>query len=88
MSQVRPSGYRSVTYSLSNLNNMDLLPTISVPTLVICGEEDKVTPVSESEVFHQSIQGSRLEIIPNAGHLCYQEDPDTFNEKVINFLGE
>ncbi|MFS0575798.1 alpha/beta hydrolase [Sporosarcina sp. 179-K 3D1 HS] len=88
MSQVRPPGYRSVSYSLSNLNNLDLLPSISVPTLVICGEEDKVTPVSEAEVFHRLIEGSRLEIIPNAGHLCYQEDPETFNEKVVNFLRE
>lgn len=86
MSQVRPPGYRSVSYSLSNLNQMDLLSSISVPTLVICGEVDKVTPVSEAEIFHQSIFGSKLEIIPSAGHLCYQEDPETFNEKVVNFL--
>ncbi len=88
MSQVRPPGYRSVSYSLGNLDQMNILPTLSVPTLVICGEVDKVTPVSEAEIFHQSIPNSKLEIIPDTGHLCYQEDPETFNEKVIRFLGK
>ncbi len=86
MSQVRPPGYRSVSYSLGNLNQMSILPSISVPTLVICGELDKVTPVSEAEIFHQSILDSKLEIIPDTGHLCYQEDPETFNEKIVRFL--
>ncbi len=86
MSQVRPAGYRSVSYSLSNLNQMDLLSTISVPTLVMCGELDGVTPVSESKVFHELIPHSKLAIVPNTGHLCYQEDPETFNQFVTAFL--
>ncbi len=86
MSQVRPMGYRSVAYSLFHLNQMDLLSSISVPTLVICGELDKVTPVSESQVFHQQIPNSKFVTIPGTGHLCYQEDPDSFNRIVADFL--
>ncbi|KWW21128.1 hypothetical protein AS888_16090 [Peribacillus simplex] len=86
MSQVRPAGYRSVSYALSNVNQMELLSSISVPTLVICGELDLVTPVSESKVFHELIPHSELAIVPNTGHLCYQEDPVTFNEIVTDFL--
>lgn len=86
MSQVRPLGYRSVAYSLYNLNNMDILPKISVPTLIICGEMDKATPVSESQIFHDQIPGSKFVIIPNTGHLCYQEDPESFNNVVVDFL--
>jgi pimeloyl-ACP methyl ester carboxylesterase len=86
MSQVRPMGYRSVAYSLSNLNQMDILPSISAPVLIICGVMDKVTPVSESEIFHQYIPNSVLKTIPKTGHLCYQEDPKYFNALVLNFL--
>ncbi|WP_285766833.1 alpha/beta hydrolase [Peribacillus sp. SI8-4] len=86
MSQVRPAGYRSVSYALSNLNQMEWLSSISVPTLVMCGELDQVTPVSESKVFHELIPHSELAIIPNTGHLCYQEDPETFNGFVTDFL--
>jgi pimeloyl-ACP methyl ester carboxylesterase len=88
MSQVRPMGYRSVAYSLSNLNQMDFLAQIKVPTLVICGEMDKATPVSESKVFHEHISDSKMVIIPKTGHLCYQEDPVSFNSAVLDFLCE
>ncbi|WP_257350518.1 alpha/beta fold hydrolase [Pseudalkalibacillus decolorationis] len=86
MSQVRPSGYRSVAYSLYHADQMDLYPLISVPTLIICGEEDKVTPVSESQIIHEGIPKSEFVTIPRTGHLCYQEDPATFNSHVIHFL--
>ncbi|MGG1399698.1 alpha/beta hydrolase [Bacillus salipaludis] len=85
-SQIRPMGFRSVAYSLYQLNNMDILSCIHVPTLVICGELDKVTPVKESQVFHEKLQGSKFAIIPGTGHLCYQEAPETFNSIVLNFL--
>lgn len=85
-SQIRPMGFRSVAYSLYHLNQMEILSSISVPTLVICGELDKVTPVSESEVFHHSIKGSTFTTIPETGHLCYQEDPQSFNGIVLDFL--
>ncbi|MCP3742087.1 alpha/beta fold hydrolase [Rossellomorea sp. BNER] len=86
MSQVRPMGYRSVAYSLFHLNQMDTLSSISVPTLIICGELDKVTPVSESQIFHELIPNSTFVIIPRSGHLCYQEDPASFNSVVYNFI--
>ncbi|MFE4894449.1 alpha/beta fold hydrolase [Peribacillus butanolivorans] len=86
MSQVRPPGYRSVSYSLSNLNQMEILSSISIPTLVMCGELDQVTPVSESKIFHELIPKSEFAIVPNTGHLCYQEDPGVFNKYVTEFL--
>ncbi|WP_221563074.1 alpha/beta fold hydrolase [Alkalihalobacillus sp. TS-13] len=88
MSQVRPAGYRSVAYSLYHADQMDLYPQISVPTLIICGEEDKVTPVSESKIIHKKISNSELVTIPKTGHLCYQEEPALFNSCVIQFLQE
>lgn len=86
MSQVRPMGYKSVAYSLFHLNQMGILNHIKVPTLIICGELDRVTPVSESRIFHDNIPNSELVTIPGAGHLCYQEEPDTFNSIVLTYL--
>ncbi|WP_096203150.1 alpha/beta fold hydrolase [Bacillus sp. FJAT-45350] len=86
MSQVRPAGYRSVANSLFHLNPNDMVKTIQAPTLVICGELDKVTPVSESEYFHQEISNSSMSIIKKTGHLCYQEDPEGFNRLIVHFL--
>jgi pimeloyl-ACP methyl ester carboxylesterase len=86
MSQVRPMGYSSVAYSLFHLDQMNLLASITTRSLVICGELDKVTPVSEAEIFHNQLKNSELVIIPSTGHLCYQEDPNSFNRIVMDFL--
>lgn len=88
MAQVRPSGYKSVAHSLSNLDQMDIYPNIKQDTLVICGEVDRVTPVKESVIINDLIPKSQLRIIPDAGHLCYQEKPELFNNIVYEFLNE
>jgi len=64
----------------------DLLPQINVPTLVIVGENDQLTPVAESETMHRLIAGSRLEIIAGAGHVSNLEQPETFNRVLRDFL--
>lgn len=86
MSQVRPKGYKSVAYSLYNAQQMELLPHIVAPTLIICGELDGITPVQDSDFIHSLIPGSQLRIVPATGHLCYQEDPDTFSQFILDFL--
>jgi 3-oxoadipate enol-lactonase len=67
----------------------DSTPTlreIRVPTLVVCGSEDVLTPVSESEALVRGIAGARLEVIPGAGHLSSVENPEEFNEALGKFL--
>ncbi|SFE99053.1 alpha/beta fold hydrolase [Alteribacillus iranensis] len=88
MAEIRPMGYKSVSHGLYNLNQMDAYPEISMPTLIICGKDDRVTPVSESEIIHQLIKNSRLQLLNDAGHLCYLEQPTIFNELVKQFLNE
>jgi pimeloyl-ACP methyl ester carboxylesterase len=63
------------------------LKDIRVPTLVVCGEEDTITPVAESEALHRGIAGSRLQVIPRAGHLSNLEQPAVYNEGLLSFLG-
>lgn len=62
------------------------LATITVPTLIICGEEDALTPVKESEALHAGIPDSQLAIIPGAGHASCVEHPAAFNALLTGFL--
>lgn len=62
------------------------LATIDVPTLVVVGDEDVITPVSESRAMHDGIRGSRLEIIGGAGHVSNVERPAAFNHVLSEFL--
>jgi 3-oxoadipate enol-lactonase len=67
-------------------DSVPLLPQIACPTLVITGELDGPTPPSEGKLMAGAIPGARLEIIPGAGHLANLEQPEAFNQAVLNFL--
>ena len=64
------------------------LAAIKVPTLIIVGENDGVTPPEASRKMHEHIGGSRLVVIPEAGHLSNLEAPEAFNGALAEFLGE
>ena len=64
------------------------LEHIAVPTLLIVGEEDALTPPKEARAMHEAVAGSRLEIIPGAGHVSNAERPAAFNQVVGEFLRE
>jgi len=69
-------------------DSTDLLPTITCPTLVIVGEDDQATPVTESEYLAQRIPGATLVTIPHAGHLSNIEQPAAFNQALNSFLNQ
>jgi pimeloyl-ACP methyl ester carboxylesterase len=71
---------------LDRPDSAPLLASIRVPTLVLVGDEDTMTPPSESERMHDGIAGSTLVRIPRAGHLSNLEDPAAFNAAVGTFL--
>jgi pimeloyl-ACP methyl ester carboxylesterase len=62
------------------------LTKIRVPTLILVGEHDKITPPTVSEQLHSSIPNSELCLIPNAGHISNLERPIDFNSSLLNFL--
>lgn len=62
------------------------LGMITVPTLIVVGSDDTVTPPSDAEGMQRAIRDSRLERIPNAGHLSNLERPAAFNAVVTEFL--
>ena len=72
-------------------DRVDSTPTlgdIEVPVLIIHGAADQLIPLSEAEAMHQAIPNSELVIVPEAGHLPNLEQPDYFNDAIIDFLEE
>ena len=65
-----------------------LLPQITVPTLVIVGEEDELTPPEDSRRIAEAVPGATLVTIPGAGHLSNLEQPDAFNAALTAFLAK
>lgn len=63
-----------------------VLENIKVPTLIICGREDEVTPLAQSESMHKNIEKSTLRIIEKSGHVSNLERPSEFNKYLNDFL--
>lgn len=61
---------------------------IDVPTLVLCGEEDQLTPLGRAQDLARRIRTSTLDTIPDSGHMVMMEAPRLFNEKVSAFVSE
>jgi pimeloyl-ACP methyl ester carboxylesterase len=62
------------------------LHEIKLPTLVLCGDEDQLTPAKYSRYLHENIVASLLVLIPQAGHMVMAEQPDLFNRAIASFL--
>lgn len=62
------------------------LPGIGVPTLVLVGEEDGLTPPSDSEAMRRRIPGAEMATVPAAGHLSNLESPEAFTHHLRDFL--
>ena len=63
----------------------DRLRTIRVPTLVLGGRFDEVSPLVAREI-HEHVRGSELTIFPNSSHLAFWEERESFMERVLRFL--
>jgi 3-oxoadipate enol-lactonase len=64
----------------------EALHTIKVPTLIMVGEHDGITPPIAAESLHERIGGSILKVIKNAAHLSNLENPGEFNANLAEFL--
>ena len=59
---------------------------VTVPTLVVVGADDRLTPPAMAKSIADAIPGAKLAVIPAAGHLSNIEQPAVFNEIVLDFL--
>lgn len=63
-----------------------ILKNVKIPTLILCGKEDRLCPVERHQLMHKLISGSQLEIIEEAGHLPTLEQPEKTNALIKEFL--
>ena len=63
------------------------LPQIDVPTLVICGEYDVISPSDEMRSFAAALPNSQFVEVAGSGHMTPLEAPSAFNDSVLSFLG-
>jgi pimeloyl-ACP methyl ester carboxylesterase len=85
VSQFHPHGFRLMARTLAENDTTELLPTISVPTLLLWGEGDRRSPPEVAERFHRAIPHSQLLVIPKAGHVSNMERPEDFAAHVSRF---
>jgi len=85
MSDFHPAGFRAMSRAVVP-DSRDILPGITVPTLLIWGDSDKRSPLTAGEAMRDAIPGSRLVVIPGAGHVSNMEQPEQFNAAVREFL--
>jgi 3-oxoadipate enol-lactonase len=81
-----PEGYIGCAMAIRRLNYLDRFNEITLPTLIMVGEDDPATPVSASEAIHERIRDSKLVILRSARHLSNVEQPGVFNENLTEFL--
>ena len=92
----KPLGMKNGKYALLKAANQAIpsdfegwiakYPTISVPTLIVCGEYDKVIPLEIGELLDAAIPCSKLTTIPNTGHVPQEETPTPTVELIKDFL--
>ncbi|MBC8421175.1 MAG: alpha/beta hydrolase [Desulfobacteraceae bacterium] len=86
---MKKAGQDMVYGDFSACNRFDVrseVGKISLPCLIICGDEDKLTPPALSKKLNESIKGSRMEILPDAGHMVMIENYKAFNDCVLGFI--
>lgn len=65
----------------------DLLTRVTVPALVVVGEDDTYTPVADAEAMHAALPDSTLHVVAGAAHLPNLERPEEFDKALAEFLG-
>jgi len=85
ISEFHPVGFRLMAKSLEHTDTRDLLPNITVPTLVVWGDADERSPMEVGYQIRDAIPTATLAIIPGAGHMSNLEAPAQFNAEVRDF---
>lgn len=85
---VPPTVVHDDFWAADRFDVMDRAHEIVLPTLIVCGQEDRMTPVKYSEYLHRRIPASQLVVIPGAGHMVMLEQPRAVNEAITDFLAQ
>lgn len=66
--------------------NKDRLSSINIPTLLVWGEDDQISPLTNCDLLYDAIPGAQKIIIEGATHPCYLDKPDIWHSELIRFL--
>jgi 3-oxoadipate enol-lactonase len=88
MASIDPAAYRIGAEAVWLADQRDSAAAIDVPTLVLVGEADRVTPPELSRELAAIVPGAKLETIPGAGHIANLERPAEFDARVEEFLAQ
>ncbi|KID28697.1 putative hydrolase or acyltransferase of alpha/beta superfamily [Prauserella sp. Am3] len=88
MARCHPAGASRASWDFLNADYRDVLADITVPTLVVSGDQDVSVPAGNAPYLHEHIPGSRLTVIDDAAHCPFLEQPRAFNAAVTGFLDE
>jgi len=69
-------------------NVVGSLASVSIPAMIISGQDDLLTPPSYSEYLHREIKNSRMVVIEDAGHMVMIEQPDAVNRAIEGFVSK
>lgn len=83
-----PEAFKAQLAPFRTYDNLTRLPDISVPTLVLAGELDIITPPRYGRIVADAIPGARFEVLPGEAHQPFQERPEDFNARVDAFWRE
>jgi 4,5:9,10-diseco-3-hydroxy-5,9,17-trioxoandrosta-1(10),2-diene-4-oate hydrolase len=81
-------GFLQALASISEYDVRDRLVEIACPTLIVWGDGDRLIDVRDGDVFAELIDGSRLVVFEDTGHMAMLERPAAFNKLLEGFLGE
>ena len=85
-SSYRPAGFRAMARASAEADLRNVLPTIDVPTAILCGDQDLRAPRPVAEALHAAIPGSRLVVLAGVGHVSCLEAPERFTAELRAFL--
>jgi len=83
-----PSIYLADLSACDHFDIREELPKIKQPAQVICGDEDRLTPVKYSQYLKDNLSRGRLEVIEGAGHMVMLEKPEEVNQAIAKFIEE
>ena len=86
MLETRPAVLYGDFLACDAFDMMEQLDKFRVPTLLICGSEDRMTPPNRSEYLQEHLKGAQLHIVQGAGHMAMIEQPDEVANQLSAFL--
>ena len=86
MAETRSSVLHGDFIACNSFDETDRIGQIHQPTLIVCGSEDRMTPLRQSQFLAERIPGATLKTIPDAGHMVMLEKPQPVADAMLGFL--